>query len=190
MTRRVRFGEVGLPDGYLVYRLGYHGPTGTLLAHVGPPEPAPPHPRRRLFFRWAAARQYQPVGEWPDAATLGAFVLDPVRPFVYFTAVVYRQLDSGHWGGYGDGLYRFDLEAHHCDRLVQDGELRPPAGYARVMLLQVLSLGPDGRDLFCEVGLETLPLGDGSSHVDHWVMRLELATKELDPVTQMVAFWA
>jgi hypothetical protein len=147
-------------------------------------------PRKRLYFRWATVTDYQPVGDFPEAVSIDSFLLDPVRPSLYFVTNTWREIDGGRWAGDWDALYRFDLEEHRCERLARRGDLPPPAGYDRVWLCDLLSVSADGLSLFFKVGRETQLLEDGGTRAEYWVSKLDLADVKLETVTRLEAVFA
>ncbi len=183
-----KFSEVGLPEGYQTLNLAYHQPSRTLIAHVGSIKNLPPG--KRLFFRWAEGERYQAIDQCQGGESVNSFVLDPLRPALYFTTFVWKELDGGEWAGDWDALYRFDLEKHCCDLLTRRGDLLPAPGYEEVWLCELLSVGADGRSLFCNTGQQTPSGEDGSSHAHYWVTHLDVASGKLELVTELTAFWA
>lgn len=194
MIARPRFPEIGLPAEHTVVRLDYHESTRTVLAHTGPATRTPPC--GRLFFRHAADAGYQPIEAPTAGTTVESFVLDPRQPVLYFLAYVYRPHADGGWLGDWDALYRFDLGEHRCERLVGPDDLPAPRGCERAWLCDLLSVGADGRGLFCRAGLQspaTFTLKTGpvtGNRADYWVARLDLVTRELTAVSELAALRA
>src|SRR5262249_27919722 len=107
------------------------------------------------------------------------------RPSLYFSTYIWRQLEAGKSGGDWDGLYRFDLEQHRCDRLAQRGELHAADAAGPTWLSGLLSVSNDGRGIICKAAL-------GSSEFDfeYWVAHLNLADLSLTPITKLEATFA
>jgi len=177
------FDAVGLPDGHAFPMIAYHEPTTTLIALTRPLKAK--LPRERLSFRRVSETQYHPIGEFSDATSVQSFALDPCRPSLYFSTYIWRQLEAGKSGGDWDGLYRFDLEQHRCDRLAQRGELHAADGPRTTLLNGLLSVGNDGRGIICQAAM-----GSSDSEFDYWVAHLNLADLSLTPLTKLEATFA
>lgn len=180
---RKSFDNIGLPSGHAFPTLAYHEPTCTLIAHTRPLKAV--LPGERLSFRRLGDTHYQPIGEFPEAVSIKSFVLDSTRPALYFVTFVWRELEGGESAGDWDGLYRFDLEQHRCDRLAQRGGLRAPEGDWEIWLSDLLSVSNDGRGLICIV-----PLGRSQSDFAYWVAHLNLADLSLTAITKLEAVFA
>src|SRR5262249_19717245 len=121
MTHRPMLSDIGVPDGHQILSLGYHAPTRTVIAHTGPYTVGPRI--GQLFFRWPSESTYQPVGCFPKGTSVESFVLDPLRPALYFLTYTWRGRADGGASGNWDALYRFDLEEHACVRLLGSEKL-------------------------------------------------------------------
>lgn len=194
MSERPSFPEVGLPAEHRVVRLGYHESARTVVAQLRPAATAAP--TERLFFRRDTDTRYQPIEPLTQGASVTSYVLDPRRPVLYFLAYVYRPHTDGGWSGDWDALYSFDLGQHRCERLIGSDDLPAPSECSRAWLCDFLSVGADGRSMFCTAGVErpsTIALKTGpvnGSRADYWVARLDLETRELTAVSELAAFWA
>jgi hypothetical protein len=177
------FEKLGLPTGHAFPRLAYHEPTSTLIAHTRPRKAV--LPGDRLSFRRIGETHYQPIGEFPEGISISSFVLDPYRPALYFMTFAWRELDGGGWGGDWEGLYRFDLEQHRCDRLCQRGDLHSAEGDGATWLSDLLSVANDGRGLLCQAAL-----GESQSKFAYWVARLDLADLRLTGITKLRSAFA
>ena len=185
---RKSFSDVGLPKDHIVHTLSYHEPTHTLFAHTGPIDSD--WRATNLWFRCAADAEYQPIIDFSEAVSIHSFVVDQARPSLYFITYSWHQLDGGELAGDWEGLYRFDLGEHRCDRLLQKGALPPLSAYERIWLCELHSLSASGQKLFCKVGMETPLLENGGRRADYWVAELDLGSMCMDGVTKLEALWA
>jgi hypothetical protein len=180
---RKSFDNIGLPSGHAFPTLAYHEPTGTLIAHTRPLKAV--LPGERLSFRRLSDTHYHPIGEFPDAVSIQSFVLDSTRPALYFVTFVWREREGGKAAGDWDGLYRFDLGQHRCDRLAQRGDLHAPEGERGTWLCGLLSVSNDGQGLICKAAL-----GRSQSSFAYWVAHLNLADLRLTAITKLEAVFA
>jgi hypothetical protein len=176
------FNDVGLPDGHAFPALAYHEPTRTLIAHTRPTKAL--LPGERLSFRRVGETQYHPIGDFSDGVSLQSFALDPCRPSLYFSAVTWRELEPGTSAGDWDGLYRFDLEQHRCDRLAQRGDLHARES-DETWLSGLLSVANDGKGIICQAALRR-----SQSDFAYWVAHLNLADLSLTAIAELEAVFA
>jgi hypothetical protein len=178
----MRLSDIGLHGG-MVHELGYHEPTSTVIALVG--QDRMEMPANRLYFRHAGDSYYQPVATLPDGISIDSHVLDPLRPAIYFSTSRWEVMSPKSYGAYWDGLYRFDLEEHRCDRLADDGDLTGPDGCERVWISELLSASADGAALFGRAGFEFPDPSTGGERVEYWIARLNLRNNRLEKVSRL-----
>lgn len=176
------FEEVGLPVGHAFPMLAYHEPTRSLIAHTRPVKSE--LPAKRLSFRRVVDPCYQPIGSFPESISIESAVLDPVSPLLYFVTFEWHMREEGP-GGDWEGLYRFDLEQHRCDRIADRNSLDALEGGWKTDISELLAVANDGKALIC-----MSPRGQSRESLDYWVMRLDLANLRPTPITHLEAVFA
>jgi hypothetical protein len=176
------FSEIGLPSQCEVVSLFFHHQTATLITQTG--ALTANRLPKRLYFRSVSALDYQPIGTFPQDVSIDSVTTDEARPLVYFLTNRWEER-NGVLQGVCDGLYRFELETHQCERLIDCRGLIPPPQYQQVWPAMMLSVSSDGGSIYCQAGLQRR---DGD--VDYAICSLQLASAVVSQIMLLEAVFA
>ena len=179
---RVARESTGIPEGYLRSRLLYVPAADTLIAEVY--RGSDGWHTHRLFARRSTEIRYTAIGTPAEGVFYSQPVALPQAECAYFS--VWRTADGG--AGYDwDSIQRLHLSDYRIEQVVASDGLVVATPYERSWVSELLGVTADGASLICTCVLQR-PTSTGGK-MDYVVCYLDLATKQVTPLSKLEGIW-
>lgn len=169
-------GRFGLPEAYTVRRLYFHAASGRLLVQTYCGENR--ELQDRILVRALDADRYELVDNPEPRVGQGNLVLASPYPFAFFLS---RTKDGGNWLA----LHSVEIASGRVKTFVARGDLRLKTGPAEGWISQLLSIDAAEEQLNMVVAFQKKENGP----VGYWLCRMNLQTREVAPVAQLLDPW-
>ena len=158
----------------------------------------------RLYFRKKTENEYHPLGSSETTVTFESPVMCWAAPFLFFLAMKYVKFETESlkrgektpltsWGGDWIALNLADLRTGEVKSVFDPNHLKTVSPNARAWVASLISVSPDGKNLYCKIGFER-PVNETkyiegvgnvpiTSHTDYYLCNLEVETRNIDKIT-------
>lgn len=180
---RIAREATGIPEGYTRSQLLYLPVADTVIAEFY--RDSDDVPEYRLFARRSTEIRYTAIGTPAEGISYQQPVALPQSACAYFS--IWKTSACGI-GQDWDSIQRLHLSDYRIEQVVGSGELVVAPPYESSWVSELLGVTEDGASLICKCGLMQ-PTDETGSKAGYFVCYLDLASKQVTPITMLKAVW-